>query len=261
MVERKTPNLAGVGKPKKSAVEGATKKKSDSVASDEQKKSKLQDELDEGILDEEEASGSSKKWIFIIAAVVVSVLLVFILMLTLSSRGKNEPVVEQPVQQPQQQVQQQPQVQQPSQQPQTQQPTQQPSFGTQDFTQNTNMNAGSVLTNPDEFVEDIYGLSTRVNYTVSKIGNAADFVSYEKKRGTWGGGLELYWLEATYKGNKYVIQVPFEYYKELDEVGIVPVKMEVVTVPGSAEGETLTIITYMQLDADTLKTILKTQKK
>lgn len=134
-------------------------------------------------------------------------------------------------------------------------------LGTQNFLESTTMQNGSVLTDPDMYLEDLYGLTTRVDYTVEKISNVADFVSYEKHRGTWGGGLELYWLDAEYKNQHYVVQVPFEYYKELDDVGIVPVKMEVLTIKGSAEGETLTVISYMCLDAETLKDILKQQSK
>lgn len=134
-------------------------------------------------------------------------------------------------------------------------------MGTQDFTQNTNMTTSDVLTNPDQYVEDLYGLTTRVDYTVSSISNIADFVSYEKHRGTWGGGLELYWLDADYKGKHYVVQVPFQYYKELDDTGIVPVKMEVLTIDGSTPDEKLTVISYMCLDEETLKDILKTQSK
>lgn len=133
--------------------------------------------------------------------------------------------------------------------------------GTQDFTGNTNMTTSDTLTDPDKYIEDLYGLTTRVDYTVNSISNIADFVSYEKHRGTWGGGLELYWLDATYKNNHYVIQVPFKYYKELDDVGIVPVRMEVLTINGSSPDEKLTVISYMCLDEEVLADILKNQAK
>ena len=136
-----------------------------------------------------------------------------------------------------------------------------PNLGTQDFTGNTNMTTSDILVNPDKYTEDIYGLTTRVDYTVKQISYIADFVSYEKYRGTWGGGIELYWLDVEYKNNKYVVQVPFKYYKELDDVGIIPVKMEVLTIEGSAANETLTVISYMTLDEETLKNILKQQSK
>ena len=133
-------------------------------------------------------------------------------------------------------------------------------MGTQDFTGDTNMQTSDVLTNPDMFVQDLYGLTTRVDYTVNSISSVADFVSYTKHRGTWGGGLELYWLDVLYKENQYVIQIPFRYYKELDEVGIVPVKMEVLSIASSTPGEFLTVISYMTLDEKTLENILKNQK-
>ena len=131
------------------------------------------------------------------------------------------------------------------------------SLGIQDYTQNTQWQSTSPLTDPNGFVEDIHGLTTRVDYNVSAIqSNVVDFVNYTKKRGTWGGGLELYWLDCTYKGNQYVVQVPFQYYKELDDEGIVAVKMEVVFVK-EANGDTLSIVTYMSLDEATIKTLLK----
>ena len=136
-----------------------------------------------------------------------------------------------------------------------------PAIGAQDFTQNTTMSNSDVLTNPDRYVQDLYGLSTRVDYTVDKISYVADFVTYTKHRGTWGGGLELYWLDAEYKGNKYVVQVPFKYYKELDETGIVPVKMEVLSIKGSTPTEVLTVVSYMSLDEKVLQDILKAQSK
>ncbi len=135
-----------------------------------------------------------------------------------------------------------------------------PNLGIQDFTQDTNMTSDSPLSNPDGYVEDIYGLTTRVEYEVSAIQEAVDFVNYTKHRGTWGGGVELYWLDCTYKGNRYVIQVPFKYYKELDDTGIVPVKMEVL-YSKQATGETLTIISYMCLDEEVLKAVLKSANK
>lgn len=154
----------------------------------------------------------------------------------------------------------------------TQSPTQTPenlledtpddlNVGTQDFRQNTTMDSDTALTDPDNFIKDLYGLSLQTNFTVSKIQDATDFVDYTKRRGTWGGGLELYYLDAEYRGNKYVIQVPFKYYKELDDTGIVPVKMEVLRVKSEVDDTYLSIISYMCLDEKTLESVLKTQQK
>lgn len=131
--------------------------------------------------------------------------------------------------------------------------------GTQDFTQDTTMDTSSSVVDGDEYVKDIYGLTVRVDYTVDKILDTTDFVSYTKKRGTWGGGMELYWLDCNYKGAKYVVQVPFKYYKELDDTGVVPVKMEVLQIAGETEGENRTIVSYMCLDEQTLETVMQSQ--
>lgn len=134
-------------------------------------------------------------------------------------------------------------------------------LGTQDFSGDTNNTSDSPLTDPEDYTKDIYGLTVRVNYDVAKIQEAADFVNYTKHRGTWGGGLELYYLDAEYRGNKYVVQVPFKYYKELDETGIVPVKMEVLRIKSETSDDYLTVVSYMQLDEETLKQVLKSQSK
>lgn len=136
-----------------------------------------------------------------------------------------------------------------------------PNLGTQNFLKDTNNKADVDLTNPDDFTKDLYGLTLRVDYNVSKIQDASDFVNYTKRRGTWGGGLELYYLDVVYKGSKYVIQVPFKYYKELDETGIVPVKMEVLRIESETDGTYLSVVSYMCLDEKTLQSVLKTQVK
>lgn len=136
-----------------------------------------------------------------------------------------------------------------------------PNFGTQNFLGDTNNVSDTPLTDPENFTKDIYGLTLRVDYTVSKIQEASDFVNYTKHRGTWGGGLELYYLDCEYKGNRYVIQVPFKYYKELDDEGIVPVKMEVLRIQSETDGTYLSVVSYMCLDEKTLQSVLKTQSK
>lgn len=132
--------------------------------------------------------------------------------------------------------------------------------GIQNFLGDTNNTSDSPLSNPDGFVEDVQGLTMRVEYDVTAITTMSDFVNYEKKRGTWGGGLELYWLDADYKGTHYVIQIPFKYYKELDDVGIVPVSVEVLQVK-QPTGEIMYVYSYMTLDEQLLQTYLKNQGK
>lgn len=132
-------------------------------------------------------------------------------------------------------------------------------WGAKDFTQNTTMESNSKVEPGSDFLKDISGLSLNAKYTVSDISEVPTFVSYTKHRGTSSAGMELYWLDATYRDRSYVIQVPFKYYKELDEMGIVPVKAEVLSITGETAELNRTIISYMSLDEETLKTVLDAQ--
>lgn len=209
-----------------------------------------EDEIIQESLSGQNDSGASKyKMMFIAGGVVVGVIVVFLLFRGMFGGKPNTPP-DNPAQ-PSQSEEPGPAV----------DPIGNPNVGTQDFTTNSTMQSSSALTSPDDFLKDINGLTTRVDYTVSDIQSAADFVSYTKHRGTWGGGLELYWLECTYKSAQYVVQVPFRYYKELDDEGIVPVKMEVLRIKSETSDEYLTIISHMALDEATLKSILKSQSK
>ena len=260
MAERIKLDLSAVKKQssKSKAAEARAKAKAaEAVENDDD------EDDDDDILDSVPDKKSSKNNLLIgaIGVIIVAVLvLAFLLFGGKRSNPQDTPIDPPAVQQQDPNIAQNEQQQQ-QQQQQTQDNETPDGLGTQDFTQNTTMKNGDVLTNPDEYVEDLYGLTTRVDYTVDRISFIADFVSYEKHRGTWGGGLELYWLDATYKGNKYVVQVPFQYYKELDDTGIVPVKMEVLSIKGSVGGENLSVISYMCLDEATLKDILKQQTK
>ena len=211
-----------------------------------------EDEDDELFSDVPERGKGNNNILFIVAGAVV-VVIAIILTLVFVVGSKEEPETLPPASSTQTQ---QEQPEQPEQQPRPETP----SLGTQDFTQDTNMVSDSALSNPDDFITDLFGLTTRVDYTVKSIRTVSDFVSYTKYRGTWGGGMELYWLDAEYKGRKYVVQVPFQYYKELDDVGIVPVKMEVLTIEGASVDENLTVVSYMELDSAVLKDILKQQQ-
>ena len=215
-----------------------------------------EDEDEDDIISEsiKDRNEGNNKLIFIIGCVVVAIV-VIVAFILFSGRNKQNPGDIQPPTQSATD----PNEQQPATPPEI---GNDPSVGTQDFTQNTQNTSTSPMTDPENFTKDIYGLTTRVDYTVAKIQEAADFVSYTKHRGTWGGGLELYYLDATYKGYTYKVQVPFKYYKELDETGIVPVRMEVLRIQPDTGGDNyLTIVSYMCLDEETLKTVLKSQSK
>lgn len=111
------------------------------------------------------------------------------------------------------------------------------------------------VTEPGEFLKDINGSQIPKHYEVKKITYETDFVSYTKKRGVTGDGVELLWLDAEYKGNPYVIQVPFKVWKELDENGITVVDMEVLTID-----KDLKVISNMQVK-DNYKEIMEKGEK
>lgn len=161
------------------------------------------------------------------------------------------------------QQQQQPQQQKPQQQPQQPNKPKEPDtddrLGIQDFTTNTTMTTDDVLGDGENVTSDLFGLTTRVDYTVGDMYYTTDFVNYTKRRATWGGGLEFYYLDCEYRGSKYMIQVPFKYYKELDDVGIVTVKMEVLRIKGATEDDTRSVVSYMTLDEDVLRTVQKSK--
>lgn len=104
-----------------------------------------------------------------------------------------------------------------------------------------NVNNGTIE-DTNGFLIDINGNQIPENYTVKKIVNETDFVSYVKKRGLTADGIELLWLDAEYKGNPYTVQVPFKIWKELDSQGITVVDMEVLYLDNDAK-----VISYMKV--------------
>lgn len=118
-----------------------------------------------------------------------------------------------------------------------------------------NTNTGEVVES-GEFLKDINGSQIPKHYEVKKINYETDFVSYVKKRGVTGDGVELLWLDAEYKGNPYVIQVPFKIWKELDETGITVVDMEVLTID-----KNLKVISNMQVKENYKEIMEKGEKE
>lgn len=82
----------------------------------------------------------------------------------------------------------------------------------------------------DTFVSDLNGKKVKENFEIASIETITDFISYTKKRAVTADGIELYWLDAKYKGKKAKVQVPFKIFKELDPVGVTVVDVEVVKV-------------------------------
>lgn len=102
---------------------------------------------------------------------------------------------------------------------------------------------------PDTFVKDLKGASVSANYDIKSIGSVVDFISYKKKRAITGKGVELYWLEANYKGVPAKVQVSFAIFKELDEQGITVVDVEIVELD-TGDGEVHQIATNFTVRPD-----------
>lgn len=103
----------------------------------------------------------------------------------------------------------------------------------------------SNLTNSSEILKDLNGNTIDPNYSVTANNTVTDFINYKKYRATTGDGLEFYWLEATYKGGSYKVQVPYSIYSKLDEEGITVVDAEVLTLENGSE-----VVTYMSVRKD-----------
>lgn len=101
--------------------------------------------------------------------------------------------------------------------------------GIKDISQDT-VKSNTTPVVADKFVSDLKGNSVAENYDIAGIHTVTDFISFKKKRAVTGKGVELYWLDATYKGVPAKVQVPFSIFKELDETGITVVDVEVVEI-------------------------------
>ncbi len=67
------------------------------------------------------------------------------------------------------------------------------------------------------------------------------------KRAVIDDGMEMYWIDVTYRKKKYRLQVPFYYFKDFEEEGICRVEIEVLDLENGSQ-----IISYMHvIDEDT----------
>lgn len=82
----------------------------------------------------------------------------------------------------------------------------------------------------ESFVKDLNSQPLPEKFEIASYTTVTDFVSYKKKRSVMADGVELYWLDAEYKGKPAIVQVSLKVFKELDEVGIIPVDVEIVQV-------------------------------
>lgn len=101
----------------------------------------------------------------------------------------------------------------------------------------------------DKFVKDLDGKAVAENFEIEEIYEVADFVSYKKHRAKTDAGVEIYWLDATYRGKKAKVQVSFSVFKELDSVGVVGADVEITRV--KTGDETIQeIATYFKIRED-----------
>ena len=103
----------------------------------------------------------------------------------------------------------------------------------------------AIVYSESDFIKDLNGVDVPAVYNVKSRDYVKDFVNYEAKRAIIDEGMELYWLEVTYSGKKYRVQVPFYVFKDLDKTGICIVELEVLTLEGGEK-----IVSYMQVITD-----------
>lgn len=117
--------------------------------------------------------------------------------------------------------------------------------GMKDYEYSTNDTTSATVYSPSDYIKDLNGLDISAIYRAASIEYVTDYVSYETRRALTDDGMELYWLEARYKGKDYRVQVPFYYFKDLGTEGICKVEVEIVN---TAEGGK--VITYMRVVDD-----------
>lgn len=114
--------------------------------------------------------------------------------------------------------------------------------GAPDYSKSENTMTTGDIHDASEYIKDLNGLDISAVYNVASIDYVDDYVSYETRRAITDDGMEMYWLEADYKGKKYRVQVPFYYFKDLGTDGICRVRVEVLTLSDGG-----TVISYMRV--------------
>lgn len=114
--------------------------------------------------------------------------------------------------------------------------------GAANYSESTKNKTTPKVYNADDYLKDINGVDIKATYNVVSRDYVYDYVSYVAKRGIIDDGMEIYWLEATYEGKKYRIQVPFYYFKDFSTEGVCRVQIEVLNIEGGGK-----VISYMQV--------------
>ena len=104
------------------------------------------------------------------------------------------------------------------------------------------MTTGATVYDANDFISDLNGLEVPAIYNVEKIEYVTDYVNYETRRASIDNGMEIYWIEAKYHEKKYRVQIPYCYYKNMQDSGICKVNMEVLNLVGGGQ-----LVSYMQV--------------
>lgn len=94
----------------------------------------------------------------------------------------------------------------------------------------------------DDYIKDLQGADVPAIFSVNSMDYIKTHVSYVAKRAIIDDGMEMYWLDVTYKKKKYRMQVPYYYFKSLEDEGICRVEIEVLNLEGGGQ-----IISDMQI--------------
>jgi len=114
--------------------------------------------------------------------------------------------------------------------------------GDPEYEDSTNNTTSEAVFGADDFVRDLKGAEVPAVFSVKSRDYVKTHVSYVAKRAIIDDGMEMYWLDVTYKKKKYRVQAPFYYFKDLDSEGICRVEIEVLNLEGGGQ-----IISYMQV--------------
>ena len=117
-------------------------------------------------------------------------------------------------------------------------------IGLPEFTDEEGVTSAYVYS-ANDYIKDLNGSDIPAVYEVATRTYVRDFVNYEAKRAILDDGMEMYWLEITYKNKPYRCQVPFYIFKDLEVTGICVVEIELLTLDGGEQ-----IISYMQVIDD-----------
>jgi hypothetical protein len=118
-------------------------------------------------------------------------------------------------------------------------------IGLPDFDADENGTTSAIVYSASDYIKDLNGSDIPAVYTTASRTYIRDFVNYEAKRAIIDDGMEMYWLEVTYKGKKYRCQVPFYVFKDLDATGICVVNIELLTLEDGGQ-----VISFMEVVTD-----------